>query len=388
MKTQAELAAMKVATNARKERVLTTIKVSDVVGRAVSLVRAGSEFTGLCPFHNDTNVGSFMVNDAKGIFKCFACGETGSALDFLIKHRGMPFLDALAALESDAGLSSIDFNDPAKVRELEAARAAREAAAAKDAEGRRTHAESLWLGAEPIGRNGVATPALAYLKGRGIDLAEMGKVPGALRWRPDIGHPDFKGRRDNRHAAMIAGIFALSGQVVGCHRTYLDISGWEHATRSGRVTKLGGVSDAKLTLGPSLGGHIPLWKGEHRHPLKDIPPGTDVYMSEGIEDGLSVAYASPSRRVIAGVSGSKLGSVDLPEQMGRLILIGQRHKYTGEPDDGFEAAIAKQQARGHKVSMMWPPEAPPSHFFKDFNDQLNGIESAYRRGNACGPTEQ
>ncbi len=387
MKTQAELAAMKAATNARKERVLTTIKVSDVVGRAVRLVKAGSELSGLCPFHNDTNIGSFMVNDVKGIYHCFACQAHGTALDFLINHRGMAFLDALAALESDAGLSALDFNDPAKVRELEEARAAREADAAKDAEGRRSRAESLWRGAEPIGRDGVATPALAYLQGRMIDFAALGKLPGALRWRPDIGHPDFKGRKDNRHAAMIAAIFALSGQIVGCHRTYLDISGWDFARRAGVVIKLGGVSDAKLTLGPSLGGHIPIWKGEHRHPLKDIPAGTDVYLSEGIEDGGSVAVSDPTRRVICGVSLSKLGAVELPEQMGALVLIGQRDKVGSAAADAFERVIAAHQARGRKVKLMMPPVG-----FKDFNDVLTGKAMTDAGGDfggdGCGSIEQ
>src|SRR3546814_16178639 len=54
--------------------------------------------------------------------------------------------------------------------------------------------------------------ALAYLQQRGIDFAALGRIPGSLRWRPDIGHPDHKGQVDNRHAAMIASIHALAGR--------------------------------------------------------------------------------------------------------------------------------------------------------------------------------
>ncbi|MBI3453672.1 MAG: DNA primase, partial [Rhodospirillales bacterium] len=47
--------------------------VSSVIGRRVRLVRAGREFKGLCPFHNEKTP-SFTVNDDKGFFHCFGCG--------------------------------------------------------------------------------------------------------------------------------------------------------------------------------------------------------------------------------------------------------------------------------------------------------------------------
>lgn len=355
------------ALNARRDRALSSIKISSIIGLAVKLVKSGSELTGLCPFHADRNVGSFMVNDAKGLFKCFSCGEAGNSIDFLVKYQRLDFMEALETLENSAGLSALDFNNPELLAKIERQREQREAEAAKDAESRRSRAASLWRGAVPIGSNGKATPALAYLIGRGLDFPRLGRLPGALRYRPDIGHPDFKGQKNNRHPAMIAAIFGLSGQVIGCHRTYLDISGWDHAKRAGTVTKMDGVSDAKLTLGPSLGGHIPIWKGQHRHPLRDIPAGTDIYLSEGIEDAASVAVADPRRRVICGVSLSKLGGIELPAQMGRLVLIGQNDDMGSAAADAIERAIAAHQERGRRVAMMMPP---PN--YKDFNDLLMG----------------
>lgn len=367
------------ALNARRDRALSSIDISSVIGLAVKLVKAGSELTGLCPFHADRNVGSFMVNDEKGIFKCFSCGESGNSIDFLIKHQRLDFMDALQTLERSAGLSELDFNNPELREKIERQRAEREAAAAKDTESRRSRAASLWRGAVPIGSDGKATPALAYLLGRGLDFPRLGKLPGALRYRPDIGHPDFKGQRDNRHPAMIAAIFGLNGQVIGCHRTYLDISQWDHAKRAGPVKKMGGVSDAKLTLGPSLGGHIPIWKGQHRHPLRDIPAGTDVYLSEGIEDAASVAVADPRRRVICGISLSKLGGIELPPQMGKLVLIGQNDDYGSAAADALERTIAAHQERGRQVALMMPPPQ-----YKDFNDLLMGKPMVRSEGEQHG----
>ncbi|WP_286749761.1 CHC2 zinc finger domain-containing protein [Sphingopyxis sp. SCN 67-31] len=352
--------------------------LSKIIGRELKLHRAGREYDALCPFHHDTSLGSFKVNDGKGIYFCFSCGATGDLFRWLAARQGWRFSQAVVELERElGGGAAIALKDPVKRAEWDAEQAARAAADAADVERRRKRAANLWHGSEPIGRDGVATPALAYLAQRGIDFAALGRIPGSLRWRPDIGHPDFKGQPDNRHAAMIASIHALDGSVIGCHRTYLDISGWDHATRSGVVTKLGGVSDAKLTLGPSLGGHIPVWKGDFRGPLHAIPAGTRVYLSEGIEDGASVAVSDPARRVIAGVSASKMPSVDLPPQMGELVLIGQRDKRTGEPDDLFEKAVAAHQEKGRSVSIMWPPAYPPLRFYKDFNDVLTGKLSAY-----------
>ena len=51
----------------------------------VELVKRGVNYVGLCPFHDDRSIGSFIVNRKKNIYKCFACGATGDAVSFLMK---------------------------------------------------------------------------------------------------------------------------------------------------------------------------------------------------------------------------------------------------------------------------------------------------------------
>ena len=60
------------------------LTLSDLVGRRVALKRAGREFTGLCPFHNEKTP-SFTVNDRKGFFHCFGCGAHGDAIGFVME---------------------------------------------------------------------------------------------------------------------------------------------------------------------------------------------------------------------------------------------------------------------------------------------------------------
>jgi DNA primase len=79
------------------------VKVTDYVGRKVKLVRRGRNYTGLCPFHNEKTP-SFSVNEDKGFFHCFGCGEHGNVIDFVMKTEGWSFPEAVERLATDAGM--------------------------------------------------------------------------------------------------------------------------------------------------------------------------------------------------------------------------------------------------------------------------------------------
>lgn len=72
-------------------------KIEEVVGDFVSLRKRGANLVGLCPFHNE-KTGSFNVSPARGIFKCFGCGEGGNAVRFLMLHEHLSYPDALRYL--------------------------------------------------------------------------------------------------------------------------------------------------------------------------------------------------------------------------------------------------------------------------------------------------
>ena len=71
--------------------------ISEVVGRYVKLKRAGSSYKGNCPFHNERTP-SFMVSDAKGIFKCFGCDVSGDVIDFIQRIERTDFKGAVKIL--------------------------------------------------------------------------------------------------------------------------------------------------------------------------------------------------------------------------------------------------------------------------------------------------
>ena len=76
------------------DKILDATNIVDVVGEFVSLRKAGVNYKGLCPFHDDTTP-SFMVSPAKNICHCFACGEGGNAVNFLMKHEQITYPEAL-----------------------------------------------------------------------------------------------------------------------------------------------------------------------------------------------------------------------------------------------------------------------------------------------------
>ena len=83
--------------SATKDRILEAAHIVDVVSEFVTLRKRGVNFVGLCPFHADKTP-SFYVSPAKNICKCFACGEGGSPVYFIMKHEQLSYPDALRYL--------------------------------------------------------------------------------------------------------------------------------------------------------------------------------------------------------------------------------------------------------------------------------------------------
>jgi DNA primase len=86
-----------------RSRVLEATNIVDLVGRTVTLKRAGKDFIGLCPFHQEKTP-SFHVSPAKQFFYCFGCKKNGNVIDFLIERDRLEFKDALRQLAQAAGI--------------------------------------------------------------------------------------------------------------------------------------------------------------------------------------------------------------------------------------------------------------------------------------------
>ena len=77
--------------------------LADVIARRVKLTRKGREHMGLCPFHKEKTP-SFTVNEEKGFYHCFGCGEHGSGFDFVMQTEGLSFPEAVEKLAGEAGM--------------------------------------------------------------------------------------------------------------------------------------------------------------------------------------------------------------------------------------------------------------------------------------------
>ncbi len=132
------------------------VALHEVVGRKVRLMRAGREWKGLCPFHNEKSP-SFYVNDEKGFYHCFGCGAHGDAVRFLCVAEGRGFRDAVEELAGAVGLElpRETPEDKERTARLDSLRAIMAAAQA-------------WFADQLLGLSGA--DARAYLGKRGLSI--------------------------------------------------------------------------------------------------------------------------------------------------------------------------------------------------------------------------
>lgn len=141
-----------------KQRIIDAAQIEDVVNDFVSLRKSGVDFIGLCPFHADRRP-SFHVSPSKNICKCFACGEGGTPISFLMKLERMTFPEALRYLARKYAIPIEEHEESAEERE------------------RRNQLESMFLvqkfASQFFGEQLLHTPegrstALSYFMSRGV----------------------------------------------------------------------------------------------------------------------------------------------------------------------------------------------------------------------------
>ncbi len=312
--------------------------------------RVGHEWEALNPATGKYGSWNIHIGPGKpGVWKNFVSGEGGDALD-LVAH--VLFRDdkkrALQWSLRWLGLDSGDPNAIETVRQATPPPAEVDARAAEHQAKMRNNALRIWMSAQT---QLLGTPVDMYLRGRGIVLADLDRLPGAIRFHPGL----FNVESQSRWPAMVAAI-AGPGVFMACHRTWLKT----HA--DGTVTKAP-LKDPKLTLGHYRGGHISLWRGASGRSLRDALPGETVDISEGIEDGLSVAWCAPECRVIAAVSLSN-PQISLPPAITAVRLWKQNDTHP-ETLKSFDRMVRAQLAAGREVLIAGVPRE-----VKDVNDLL------------------
>jgi len=132
--------------------------VVDIVGRHVTLKKAGINYKGLCPFHGEKSP-SFIVSPSRQTYHCFGCGVHGNALGFLMEHAGLNFVEAVKDLAQIQGMQVPE--ERSSPQEQERARQVKaQQASLTDVLGKAAAHWKQQLKASPR--------AVAYLKGRGL----------------------------------------------------------------------------------------------------------------------------------------------------------------------------------------------------------------------------
>ena len=152
-------------------RILDTAQIVDVVGDFVTLKKRGANHIACCPFHNEKTP-SFSVSASKGIYKCFGCGKSGTAVGFVMEHENMSYTEALKYLAKKYNIEVVEKEETAE--EI----------------AKRQRSESLYLVSEYAGKffqESMQTPdgqaiAYQYFKSRGLEDETIRKY--GLGWSP------------------------------------------------------------------------------------------------------------------------------------------------------------------------------------------------------------
>jgi hypothetical protein len=262
----------------------------------------------------------------------------------------------------------------AAIKQRTAERMARaRAAAERQAAGNRDRAERIWQQARPLEPG---DPVDRYLEGRGIALSLLARAPAALRYMPSLWYGPGR-----RFPAMVAAITDGHGEFCALHRT------WLQPRPDGGIGKAA-VDEPKKTLGNYRGGSIKLWRGRSGKPWLNMPMGSTVVLSEGVEDALSALVGAeidfPARRgrpappavpiselrVIAAVSGDNIAALDLPSQVARLVILQQRDPPGSPAAVKLDAAITRFEEQGIEVLLLPPPAWAG---IKDLNDVMRTL---------------
>ena len=158
-------------------RILDTAQIVDVVGDFVTLKKRGANHMACCPFHNEKTP-SFVVSPSKGIYKCFGCGKSGTAVGFIMEHESLSYTEALKYLARKYHIEVVEKEESAE--EI----------------AQRQRNESLLLVSEYAGKffqESLKTPegqaiAYQYFRSRGLEDETISRY--GLGWAP-IGRKAF-----------------------------------------------------------------------------------------------------------------------------------------------------------------------------------------------------
>jgi len=244
------------------EDVKQRLNIVEVISAYVPLKKAGRNYKGLCPFHNEKTP-SFVVFPDTQRWHCFgACGSGGDVINFVMRREGLPFVEALKMLAARVG---VELTPPTPAQEAEA-------------EERRRLWDVNRLAAEYFHRllmeSDEAAQARSYLAGRGLQAETL--------------------------RAFQVGYARDTWQALS---DYLGSQGWREAD----LTKAGLVSERES------GGSYDRFRGRIVYPIRDARGHVCGFGGRVLDDSLPKYLNSPQTPVFD--KGGVLYGIDLAREM-------------------------------------------------------------------------
>jgi hypothetical protein len=338
---------------------------------------AGGFYTVRNPTRDDRRPGSFVIytrGHRRGVFIEFANRdqEKGDVIDLVsyLLHNGAGFKDkearkrALDWIASLVGLDRLDGRSRAAAIESARRRRSRDEAEASDREARRARAADKFLHASRI-LSGTAVER--YLAGRGIALADLPEREDDIRslasaeyW---MGAPRAEdGRKLGRgphYPAMVAAIRDGLGLIQGVHLTFLTEDGAKAPVEKPKLIA-GFTQGCVIRLAKGISGLTP-------EEAAELGISGPCALSEGIEDGLTIAAASPELRVWAAISLGNIGHAPALPCVDAWLPHRQNDWSARQAVAAFDRARQELEATGRPVAEIRVPGA-----FKDINDLARG----------------
>ncbi len=309
------------------EEIRSRLSLSEVIGQRIKLTRAGREFKGCCPFHNEKTA-SFTVNETKGFFHCFGCGAHGDVISFVMQNDRLSFHETIEILANKAGLDVPQFSpqEVAKAQQQKTLHQICETAAQ-------------WFEQQLHSTAGRA--ALAYAQSRGLkenDLHRFRLGYAPLDGQALIQH--LKGLGFETALMIEAGIARQRESDGQTYAFFRDRLMFPVADRRGRVVAFGG----RL-----ISGDGPKYINSPDHPLfhkgkllynlsrarEAAPRGAPVIVVEGYMDVIALVKNGFEAAV------APLGTALTEEQMEELWRLGASE---GDPILCFDGDSAGQRA--------------------------------------------
>lgn len=322
------------------------------------------------PRRPDKTRGSFVIwlDGTKGLyFRDHSSGEHGDIYELIRWTQCLPdWIDAYWWALNFLGLGRHDVRSASQVQQdRENAAAAQKAAEARreaDETAKAGKAKGFWLReCQPIDWT-ARSPVRTYLEDvRGLPLARLPAMPGAIRFHPALDHIDRDTGEVTTWPCMVTAMSGPIGDITATHHTWLAPGGQGKAP----------VNKPKKMRGVAKGAAMRLSKGASGlSPEEAVRRGISgsLIIPEGAEDALTAAIAAPEARCWAAGSLSGLDGLAWHPCASSVVLVADNDWLTPEAISAFDRAEAKWRAMAEGR----PLKVVRAEVGKDLNDWARG----------------